>query len=57
LLALFDTVRLKDYFKQQKGDARGRTKTPDKLKEALEALQTSEATVRKQAGAMTEMCL
>jgi hypothetical protein len=46
--------RLADYIKKQEGDARGWIKDPEKLKEALEALQTREATVRKQASILTE---
>jgi NAD(P)-dependent dehydrogenase (short-subunit alcohol dehydrogenase family) len=47
--------RLAEYLKKQEGDARGWIKDPEKLKEALEALQSREATVRKQASILTEM--
>jgi len=47
--------RLADYIKKQEGDARGWIKDPEKLKEALEALQTREATVRKQASVLSEI--
>jgi small-conductance mechanosensitive channel len=47
--------RLADYLKKQEGDAQGWIKDPEKLKEALEALQTREATVRKQASVLTGM--
>jgi len=48
--------RLADYLKKQEEDARGWIKDPQKLKEALEALETRQATVCKQASVLTEMC-